>query len=69
MPIYRLYVIDPDAHITVPPTLADCPDDDSAIAKRNKYLDGKAIEVWECARIVTRLEPIRSLTRRDLLKR
>jgi hypothetical protein len=59
MPIYRLYVIDPDAHITVPPTLADCPDDDLAIAKAKQYLDGKAIEVWEGARIVTRLEPIR----------
>ena len=57
MPIYRLYSLREDGHIDEPPTVVDCQDDDSAVEKAKQYLDGKAIEVWEHRRLVTRLEP------------
>lgn len=37
----------------------ECPDDQAAIEAAEGMLDGKAIEVWEAARVVIPLEPKR----------
>jgi hypothetical protein len=57
MPHYRLYTIGADGHIEGPPAEIDCPDDPAAVQEANKVLDGQAIEVWQKARLVIRLEP------------
>jgi hypothetical protein len=46
VPTYRLYYLDLDAHISVPPEVIDAADDNEAALKAKQYLDGKDIEVW-----------------------
>jgi hypothetical protein len=57
MPTYRLYTITPDEHIQAPPAVVECEDDQAAIERAKQLLDGRAIEVWQLDRRVTRLEP------------
>ena len=57
MAAYRFYSLDPDGHISGPPTVVEFPDDSAAIEAAEALVNGKAIEVWELARIVIRLEP------------
>ena len=57
MPVYRLYTIRKDGRTAGPPVVIECPDDQAAVQEANKVLDGHAIEVWENARLVSRLEP------------
>jgi hypothetical protein len=55
---YRIYWLERD-HVIGPPMVIECPDDQAAIEAAKVMLDGKAIEVWEAARVVIRLEPKR----------
>jgi hypothetical protein len=57
MPTYRIYVLEKDDHIQRPPTVIDCPDDSAAIENAKELPDGQAIEVWDHARLVARLDP------------
>jgi hypothetical protein len=36
---------------------ADCADDEAVIHEAKQLLDGHAIEVWDLARLIVRLEP------------
>ena len=57
MPDYRLYVLSDDGHITQPPKVINCPDDAAAVARAKQLLDGHAIEIWQAARHLGRLDP------------
>jgi hypothetical protein len=56
MPDYRLYSVKPDGHISAPPVLIDCPNDQEAVAEAVSLMDGIAVEVWEGSRLVERIE-------------
>jgi hypothetical protein len=43
VPTYRFYIIDPDAHISIPPMTDDCRDDQAAAQKAKQYLDGRLL--------------------------
>jgi hypothetical protein len=51
---YRIYVTTPDGHVTAPPTVFECDDDQEAIGKAAQFVDGQAIELWEGARFIIR---------------
>jgi hypothetical protein len=58
---YRIYVVTNDGHITAPPHIIECADDQEAIGKAVHYTNGKAAELWECARFIVRFpsdEPV-----------
>ncbi len=55
MPEYRIYTLVGGNHIAGPPRTVTCDTDQEAIAQAKTYLDGSDIEVWQAARIVTRL--------------
>jgi hypothetical protein len=57
MPLYRFYYMNSDGHITVPPRVADYPDDRAAIKAAEALVADKAIEVWDGGRVIIRLEP------------
>jgi hypothetical protein len=54
---YRFYMLDEAEHISEPPLIVECKDDDDATNQARQLLDGKAVEVWDQARRVIRLEP------------
>ena len=54
---YRLYTLNSFDAISRPPEVIECADDSEAIQKATQLLDGHAIEVWQAARVVVRLEP------------
>jgi hypothetical protein len=54
---YRLYFLDSDGHITSPPAIVRCEDDRAAIMSAEQLLEGKAIEIWQGARLITRIQP------------
>ena len=54
MPEYRAYLIDHDGHIKSFEPLV-CADDVAAITTAKRLVDGHDVEVWQGARIVTRL--------------
>ncbi len=56
MPMYRLYVLNKE-HVARPPVIMDCADDDGAINEAEKYINGRVMETWNCARLVSRLGP------------
>ena len=47
--------------ITGPATILECPDDQAAVDQAQQHLNGRAVEVWNGARMVVRLDPIRPL--------
>jgi len=56
MPGYRIYQVDEEGHITGRAVEITCDTDDEAIELARQYVDGLAIEVWNRARLVKRLE-------------
>lgn len=53
---YRLYVVGPDgSFITAHDIEVD--NDEAAIAEARKKADDRAIEVWQRARMVTKIDP------------
>ena len=58
---YRIYVLDSGDHISEPPEEVECADDQAAIERAQSLLNGRAIEVWEGARCVARLESNESM--------
>ncbi len=60
MPDYRLYTLADGNHITAPPTVVDCKNDEDAVAQARQLIGANDVEVWVGARCVTR---IRGLSR------
>jgi hypothetical protein len=54
MPHYRIYVTTTDGHVTAPATVIECDDDQEAIAKAERFINGRAVELWEGARFIVR---------------
>ena len=46
MPDYRVYFLDQGAHISSPPVILECADNEEAMQKARQYIDGKDIELW-----------------------
>jgi hypothetical protein len=57
MPEYRIYTLAKDNRIVAPPDMVECDSDADAILEARILLDGMDVEVWQGARIVTRLRP------------
>jgi hypothetical protein len=54
MPAYRVYVVTNDGHISGPPHVIDCDDDQEAMGKAIQYTNGKSVELWGGARFIAR---------------
>jgi hypothetical protein len=57
MPEYRFYTLKSGNQMVAPPDVIDCASDQDAIDEAKKFLDGFDVEIWQGARIVTRLRP------------
>jgi hypothetical protein len=55
VPVYRLYFIDRTNHISRPPEMVECADDQEAIQKAKQFVDGHDVELWDGPRLVVRL--------------
>jgi hypothetical protein len=53
---YRIYSLTRDGHIKTVPVLADCDDDQVAIARANAIKDDLDLEVWQGPRRVALLK-------------
>jgi hypothetical protein len=51
---YRVYTTTTDGHVTAPPTVIECADDQEAIGKAAQLANGKSVELWEGARFIMR---------------
>jgi hypothetical protein len=56
MPEYRFYSFTDGNRIAGPPKFGQCSSDQEAIVEARKLLDGLDIEIWQAARVVTRLK-------------
>jgi hypothetical protein len=54
MPHCRIYATTIDGHVIAPPTVIECADDQEAIGRAAQLTDGRAIELWEGARLIVR---------------
>jgi hypothetical protein len=57
MPICRLYTLSDDGHISAPAAILDCEQDQEAIETAKRQVDGHAVELWDGARRIAKLEP------------
>ncbi len=57
MPEYRFYRIDRRGHRLGPPEVADCTNDDEAVAHAKRILTGYVLEVCQADRMVRHVEP------------
>jgi len=57
VPLYRLYTVKSDGHITGVPEVVDSPDDEAALQQAKKRLNGRAVEVWDSARCIGWIDP------------
>jgi hypothetical protein len=55
MSMYSVYFIDDDKHISRPPKVLDCADDNEAVHKALRFVNGLDLEVWCLGRLVVRL--------------
>jgi len=53
--VYRVYRVEEDGHIYVPPVEFSCDDDADAIEHTKQLLDGSDLELWNMSRLVVRL--------------
>ena len=54
MPHYRIYHVVEGGHISTPPEIVECADEQEAIGKAAQAANGKAVELWEGARLIVR---------------
>jgi hypothetical protein len=52
---YRIYTLNPEGRITSPPLLISCDTDQAAIERARQLID-QDFELWEGARLVTRIK-------------
>jgi hypothetical protein len=57
VPLYRLYTVKSDGHITGVPEVVDSPDDEAALQQATQRLNGHAVEIWDTVRCVGWIEP------------
>jgi hypothetical protein len=57
MTTYRIYVVNPEGHVTDPPQIVECADDQEAMRQARQYLDSKPLEVWDGSKRVGSLKP------------
>jgi hypothetical protein len=50
-----VYFIDRENHISRPPEVIECADDQEATDKALGFIDGRDVEVWEANRLLVRL--------------
>ena len=56
MPHYRIYVVADDGHISGPPHVIECADEQEAIGKAAaQAANGKVVELWDGTRLIVRL--------------
>lgn len=55
MNLYGVYFIDPANHISRPPKLIECIDEQEATQRAHQLMDGLDIELWEEARLIARI--------------
>lgn len=51
---YRIFYVNRDRHITERPQIIECANDQEAIQKAQKFIDGRDFELWEQARLIAR---------------
>jgi hypothetical protein len=56
MPEYRIYTVGSDGHFIDGKNI-ECADEQEAIQIAQQAVDGRAIELWERGRFITRLGP------------
>jgi hypothetical protein len=54
MRAYRIYVVTKEGRIAGPPQVIECADDQEAMGKAVQHTNGKAVELWNGARLVAR---------------
>jgi hypothetical protein len=54
MASYRLYFVDREGHISRPPEVIDCADDEEAAEKAKQFVDGQDVEVWDHDRLIVK---------------
>ena len=54
MPYYRIYHLGNGDHISTPPIIVECADEQEAIGKALQAANGKAVELWDGARLIAR---------------
>jgi len=54
VPAYRVFLIDRNGHISRPAEHIDCSDDQEAIEKAQRLVDGHDVELWDGVRLVKR---------------
>jgi hypothetical protein len=57
---YRIFFLNDKGHVARPATIVECPDDEAALAQAQQFINGRAVEVWERARLVAHFDPIPS---------
>jgi hypothetical protein len=60
MPAYRVYSIDQTGHVSRPPEIVECADDQEASQKAKQFVDGLDLEVWDGPRFVIGLKSAES---------
>jgi hypothetical protein len=51
-PRYRVYFVDREGHISRPPEVIECANDQEAAEKSRQFVDGLDIEVWDHDRLI-----------------
>lgn len=54
MPQYRLFRLDEQGHVSAPPAILDCRDDEHACIEAEKLVDGGRAELWHEKRLILR---------------
>jgi hypothetical protein len=57
MPEYRIYKLLRANEIAGPPIEVECASDQEAVAEAKKPINGIDLEIWQGARVITRLRP------------
>ena len=57
MPEYRIYKLLRANEIAGPPIEVECASDQEAVAEAKKLINGLGLEIWQGARVITRLRP------------
>jgi hypothetical protein len=57
MPLYRLYTLSHDGHVSAPAAILDCEYDQEAVEVAKRQLNEHAVELWEGPRQIAKLNP------------
>jgi hypothetical protein len=57
MPVYRLYTIDPDGHISAPAAVLDFEREQEALEAAKTQADAHNVELWDGPRQIAKFSP------------